>query len=257
MDQNADVGPLSFTAYQAILSGRPWTQFLQGFLANRSTLQHTDQGTQKFEMYLIWDTVAVRRGADLDVWVLEPNGNLYIPYLGTVTPNGVLSPESFGRNLFYEGWLTNRFVQNGVYKIYADLWTDPLNHRPVTDIAFRNGQTDSFATLYGDRGNALPKLSRATSWRNDPQPTFAKIESGAYTDLVWMAQVRFGGTAGNIVSATAETQTAARSIVTQPALTGPQLATVRQLIAARPRTRMASSIVAPPGLRPATVKEPN
>jgi hypothetical protein len=30
----------------------------------------------------VWDSAAVSRGADVDLWVLEPNGNVYVPWQG-------------------------------------------------------------------------------------------------------------------------------------------------------------------------------
>jgi hypothetical protein len=146
-DATADAGALSFTAYQALLSGKPYTEFLKSYLQNRTSFASTDQGNAAFQGYLVWDTASISKKADVDIWVLEPTGNLYIPYLGLVTPNGVFTADSYETGTSYEGYLTKRVVRNGRYKFYADLYTDVQNHRPVVDLAYRNGDAE-FRMLY-------------------------------------------------------------------------------------------------------------
>jgi hypothetical protein len=89
-------GPASFAAYQGQFAGGAWTQFLAAYLAGSGTTATAtvDQGARAFQSYLVWDSAAVSRGADVDLWVLEPNGNVYVPWQGTVTPNGHLSGDS-------------------------------------------------------------------------------------------------------------------------------------------------------------------
>jgi len=190
-NQLADEGPRSFTAYSSLYSGKVWTQFLSDWLIDQVTDDFLDQGEERFEVYLIWDTAAVSRAVDVDMWILEPSGDLYIPYLGSVTPNGTFTSDSYYNQTSYEGYMTNRFVQQGVYKIYANLYSDPQNFQPVYDIAYRFSQIDTFSLLYDPD---YPKLSKATSWLNDPTPTLDEIDSGKYTDLQLAAWVTLTST---------------------------------------------------------------
>ena len=177
-------GPGSFASYQALYNGKAWTQFLAAWIATASTTPYADQGDNRFETYLVWDDAVVSTHADLDLWILEPNGNLYIPFMGTVTPNGHLTSDSYETQSNYEGYLTNRYIEAGRYKFYANLFTDPQNVQPFYDLAYRNDQVSALSWLYGA---SRPRLSMQTSWQNDPNATYADIEAGAYTDLQYAA----------------------------------------------------------------------
>jgi hypothetical protein len=209
-DRMASTGIGSFATYQTTMASKPWTQFLQTWLATAATVGYVDQGTNRFETYLVWDTLSVKRGADLDLWVLEPNGNLYIPYLGVVTPNGHLSNDSYETSTWFEGYLTNRYVQRGRYKFYAALFSDPNNARPLFDIQYRNSQTANFSSLFAPN---YPRLSLQTSWLKDPQATFVKVDADTYTDLRYAAYVDIG-------TAAATTEVADVSQVRAPNSTG-------------------------------------
>ncbi len=179
-------GPASFTAYQALMPGKPWTQLLQAYLGGQGSADVADQGENRLETYLVWNPGAVAAGADMDFWVLEPNGNIFIPYLGSVTPNGLLTEESSKNGQYYEGYLTNRYVQKGVYKFYANLFADPNNFSPVFQLAYRQNQSDT-AQFVGLFPPPLPRLDVSNPWRNDPNATLAKIDHGDYSDIVLMA----------------------------------------------------------------------
>ncbi len=189
-DRFATSGPRSFGAYQALLPNRPWTDFLQTWISGGSTTAYTDQGSSPFQGFLVWDSASVRLKADVDLWVLEPSGDLYIPWLGTVTPNGTLTGDSSESGTWYEGYLTNRYIQNGRYKFYAHLYADPSDHRPIYDIQYRHGLSEALASLYAPD---YPSLSLQTSWLDDPDPTFSEVEARAYTDLRYAAYLDVGG----------------------------------------------------------------
>jgi hypothetical protein len=174
--------PLSLSAYQVAMPGKPWAQFLTAYSAQLTApaATYVDLGTNRWELYLVWDTAAISRNADLDFWVIEPNGTLYIPYLGTVTANGALSSDSEKDHTYFEGYLMNRYVQTGRYWFYANLYTDPQNFQPVFDIWYRQGVTASLSSLYAP---TYPRVSMQTSWLNDPTPTFGEANAGNYTDL--------------------------------------------------------------------------
>jgi len=172
-------GPMSLAAYNALVGSKPWGQFVNAWMASQPTQGTADLGTNRFESYLVWDSAAVSKKADIDLWVLEPNGIVYSPALGTVSPNGAFTADSYPTD-YLEGYLMNRFVQTGTYTFYAYLWTDPNNYGPVYTLYYRNSPTAAFQSLYSA---PFPRLTTATSIQNDPAPTFAKIDSNQYTDI--------------------------------------------------------------------------
>jgi hypothetical protein len=178
--------PLSLNAYQTAMPGKPWTQFLTAYSAQITppAASYVDLGVNRWELYLVWDSAAVSRHADLDFWVIEPNGSLYIPFLGTVTANGALSSDSEQDHTYYEGYLMNRYVQIGTYYFYANLYADPQDYRPQFDVEYRQGAAASLVSLYNP---TFPRMSKLTSWLNDPTPTFAEADAGNYTDLAFSA----------------------------------------------------------------------
>lgn len=126
---------------------------------------------------------------DIDLWVLEPDGNVYSPgFSGTVSPNGDFTADSYPTR-YLEGYQMHRFVQNGTYKFYAFLWTDPNNYGPVYTLYYRNSPTVEFQNLYSA---PYPRLTTATSILSDPAPTFAKIDNNQYTDIRQVATLPIG-----------------------------------------------------------------
>ena len=247
-DRFADTGPRSFAAYESLYPGRPWTLFLNDWTASQTAVAHTDQGSLPFQGFLVWDTASVRLDADVDLWILEPNGNLYIPWLGSVTPNGTLTNDSYADSTWYEGYLTNRYVENGRYRFYANLYQDPNDHRPIYDIQFRYGFTDALSSLYDPN---FPELSRLTSWLDDPSPTFTEVEAGAYTDLQYAAFLDIGTPAPPLVAPSS----APLTVQGRGALLGPtsaQLEMVREALETRSPSEsrgVASARSLPTGLR--------
>jgi hypothetical protein len=233
-------GSRSLAAYQALYPGRPWTNFLTTWVTGQGQVptQVVDQGDQgRLETYLVWDANAIPTGADVDFWVLEPDGNIYIPAFGSVSPNGTLSNDSYQDGVNFEGYLTNRIIQVGEYKIYANLWTDPQNFQPLYDLAYRQDQTQAFGLLYGP-GNQ-PTLSLATSWLDDPNPTLGKVEAGAYTDLQYVALVTFlraPATAGLVRRPGAPLAGGVKP--NRHEVTPAQMATIRRLLAYRSRNEL-------------------
>jgi hypothetical protein len=181
-DQFADQGPRSLTAYSAMYQGKAWTEFLTNWLNGTGQVpsDYVDQGAHRVETYLVWATAAIAQNVDIDMWVLEPNGELYIPYLGSVTPNGTFTNDSSYDQVSFEGYLTNRYVQVGEYKIYASLYSDPNSFRPQFDILYRTSQTENLASVYSPN---FPALSMDNSWLNDPDATFERVDQDIYSDL--------------------------------------------------------------------------
>jgi hypothetical protein len=233
-------GPQSLAAYQALYPGKPWTQFLTAFAGGQTARQVVDQGNQRFEAYLVWDPQAVPAGADVDFWVLEPNGNIYIPAFGSVTPNGTMSNDSYADGVNFEGYLTNRFVEQGSYDIFANLWRDPQDFRPAYDLAYRYDQSGPFSLFYTDQSLPLPVLSTQVSWLDDPTPTVGEIIGGAYTDLQYVASQSYP--AGPAPSLRRGLVPGVASLQAPRAITPAQVAVLRQVATAR---RLGASIRAP------------
>jgi hypothetical protein len=118
--------------------------------------------------------------------VVEPTGELYIPYVGTVTPNGHFTNDSYADQVSFEGYFTNRYIQPGEYRFYANLYMDPHDFQPQYDILWRRSQSDDLTSIYSPN---YPVLSKEISWLSDPTPTWEEIHDGAYTDLQWAASL--------------------------------------------------------------------
>jgi hypothetical protein len=174
-------GPGSFQSYRALYSSLRWTGFLEKWLAGGPSQAMLDQGASTFQLALVWDPAAVPTGVDIDLWVLEPSGDLFIPYLGVVTPNGTFSGDSYNTSTYFETYSTRRHVQRGIYYFFADLYSDPRDFRPSYNVLFRFFPASSeWRSLYS---SPFPALSKQTSWRDDPQPSLQKAVNRAYTDL--------------------------------------------------------------------------
>ncbi|HWA56382.1 MAG TPA: clostripain-related cysteine peptidase [Gemmatimonadales bacterium] len=184
---NGDVmpgsGAGSLNSYAALLPGKAWTAFLNQYAGGQATTDMKDQGNNRLETYLVWESGAVAAGADVDLWVLEPDGNIYLPAFGSVTPNGTMSNDSWNDQVNFEGYLTNRYIEKGDYYFFANLWRDPANFQPAYDLAYRFDQTTDFSWYFQGNGQQPRVLSLQTSWLDDPTPTLNEVASGAYTDL--------------------------------------------------------------------------
>jgi hypothetical protein len=232
-------GPQSLAAYQTLYPGKAWTSFLTAYATGGGQTANAtiDQGDgSAFEAYLVWDQAAIAAGADIDFWVLEPDGNIYIPAFGSVSANGTLSNDSYADGVNFEGYLTNRVIQAGTYKIYANLWRDPNDHRPIYDLAYRLAQSDTFSFLLTGLGGAPDTLSLDTSWLNDPSPTLGSIEAGAYTDLKYVAFTTFVRASAGGVHRPGK-GSAAMAQANPHEVTPAQVATIRRLTAARAASR--------------------
>jgi len=222
-------GSSSLASYQALMPGKPWTSFLAAYAGGQTTTAMTDQGDNRFEAYLVWDSDAIAAGADVDFWVLEPDGNIYLPAFGSVTPNGTMSNDSYNDQVNFEGYLTNRFVAKGDYLIFANLWTDPANFQPAYDLAYRYDQNANFSLFFQGNGQPNPVLSLQTSWLNDPTPTLGEILGGAYSDLQYVGTQTFAVPPAPFArqgptASTAALRAGGRS------LTPAQIATLRRLV---------------------------
>ena len=160
-----------------------------------------------------------------------------------MTPNGSLTSDSYEKDSYYEGYLTNRFVQNGTYVFIASLYADPNDFRPLYDFVHRVGQTSEFEAEYDPN---YPRLSTEHSWR-DGELSGDSLAAGVYTDL----QVAFIATAGQATVAQQHARpgalpslsvvrgNAARKAMAGRTITRAQIATIDRMLRT-PRTRGVS-----------------
>jgi hypothetical protein len=173
-------GSGSLGDYRATLGTKPWAEFLTAWAGSQAPLGYTDMGTQRFETYLVWDSAAVSRAADIDMFVLEPDGYLYGPALGSISPSGLFTADSRNTHLYLEGFGMGRYVQTGSYRFYAFLWTDPANYGPAYTVYYRNSPSAEFQSLYSA---PYPRLTRGNTILSDPFASFSRIDNGQYTDF--------------------------------------------------------------------------
>lgn len=180
-------GPGSLNSYKALYPNLGWTNFINTWLtgASGNTRGTSDQGeTGQLQVALVWEEEAVAAGADVDFWVIEPNGNLYIPYLGAVTPNGTFGGDSHDTGNYYEIYTSRRYVEPGTYHFFAELWADPNDFMPFWTILYREATAKEWEDLYdGD----YPLLYKETNWQDDATFTLQEVVDGEYTDLSYAA----------------------------------------------------------------------
>jgi hypothetical protein len=241
-DRIAESGPGSFEAYARQNPDEEWTRFLADYLRGGRATAMVDQGEYyRFEAYLVWDPNAVKYGADIDFWLLEPDGTLYIPYLGRVTPNGQMTNDSFDDDTYFEGWASFRTVAQGPYYILANLYDDPHDYRPRYNLAYRFAGDEEFRAYLDTPG----QLNTLQSWLKDENPTYDKIFSGWYSDLRAVAKWTPAPPGAGVVLADAARSAgtlapvAASDAARAPRLTARQLATARRAVADRRAARRA------------------
>jgi hypothetical protein len=190
-------GSYSFSAYQQSRPSAAWTTFLSGWIpALASGGAFVDRGSNGLTLYEVWDSTLVSKGGDVDLVLLEPDGEVYGPLLGTVSPSGQFSADSRVRKTNIEGWTSNRYVEAGMFYFLAWLTEDPKNVGTSLNVAYRFG-TGSFQSLYGPGTYPLLNLSR--SFLSDPSPTDQKLLSNYYSDLKVVATWQTTTASGNLV----------------------------------------------------------
>ncbi len=74
-----------------------------------------------FAFYITWDT-----DADLDLYVWEPNLEIYAPWMGQTTPNGYFSADSYEVGESVEYYVSNDYVQPGAYDVFVEYYSNGL-----------------------------------------------------------------------------------------------------------------------------------
>ncbi|MFA7405004.1 MAG: clostripain-related cysteine peptidase, partial [Pelobacteraceae bacterium] len=107
-----------FGAYQALgstldSSGWKWSSFLSQLLTGTTAPKVTTRGD--FGFAISWDNP----NADLDLYVAEPF-DLASPWIGTTSPNGYLTADSYAGNSSYEAYVAQSSVAAGVYDLFIN-----------------------------------------------------------------------------------------------------------------------------------------
>ncbi len=185
-DRFRDDGRSSFDYYKTLIPGSPWSSFLENWTAAQDRLAMVDLGPGRvLEVYQVWDEATVDRGGDIDFWLWEPDERLWIPYLGVRSSTGTFSADSYGADTggYFEGWLSDRYVQDGRYEIWAHQWTAPDDLVSQLDVRFRFELFDDFSSLYADDPEGFIQLSQAARIEDDATPTYDEVVAGAYTNI--------------------------------------------------------------------------
>lgn len=182
-------GPGSLANYLTQVPGTQWSSFVNAYVGVGVPQDVVDLGDERPSWYLVWNSAAERNSAEVDLAIVEPDGNFYFPYLGTVTPNGTLTPDSVQSGEPFEGFSFQRFIAPGTYYLFGMLYADPNDYRPLVDVAYRTSPTASYQSLYSPN---YPVLNLDYSFRNDPDASFQTLFDNTYTDFKLLATWCFG-----------------------------------------------------------------
>lgn len=248
-DRLPESGSGSFSAYQGLYPANPWTLFLTDWLSGVQTTPTEDQGDNGLEVFLIWQAEAISAGVDIDLLVLEPDGNIYAPYMGPVTPNGTFTDDSSVTGENIEGYQMKSNVAQGDYFFFANLYADPQSYRPLYDLIYRFGSSGDYLSYFDPN---YPQLSFDHSWQLDPDLTWEELVGGAYTDLQAIMYITIGG-GGQPVAAsspTTLTMTQGRRANEGPHLTDAQIETLQRMLRPKaPGSQMSTGYISAPSLR--------
>ena len=164
----------------------PWTRMLASYLVGAPVRGYRDLAPHRYETYLVWDTAAVSRGVDVDLWVLEPDGNLYVPWLGVISPNGSMTGDSHDNDGYFEGYAMNRFVQAGRYKFYAHLYSDSNAVGTRVDLVYRTNPATAVHVAVCRRAIRRSR-SRCRSAPTADTRHSPRSRTGQYSDVRYMA----------------------------------------------------------------------
>lgn len=92
-----------------------WSQAVAKIVAGSQETLHPGG----IAFYITWDT-----DADLDLYVWEPNLEIYSPWMGQTTPNGYFSGDSYDVGESVEYYVSNDYVQPGDYDVFVEYYKD-------------------------------------------------------------------------------------------------------------------------------------
>jgi hypothetical protein len=213
--------------YQQQLPGLAWANFLQRYTAALSSQPYVFVGTNRLTLWQIWNTAVVGH-AWIEMLLLEPNGSLYGPAFGSISPSGLFSADAQATSAYYEGWESDTFVASGTFNYLAWLVSDPTNLQPLVNVAYQIGSGAS-QSLYSP--GTYPQLSLNHSFLNDPTATFGKVLAGQYSDLRPVAVWNTASSTSDVGSSQLSSPDSKAADRLSPQITTAQIATLTRLAA--------------------------
>ena len=263
------LGSRSLATYQGTMPSNAWTTFITNWVAYLTLKPVTDQGAgNSFEFLQLWDTVTNNSAqADVDMWLWEPDGRYWIPYLGSVTTNGWLTGESENTGAYHEGWKSYQIVDAGTYGIYAHQWKAPSNLTTVIDIAYRTTLSQNWSYLYG--AGTYPLLNQTGRIEDDASASWAEANNGLYSNFkliaTWTPQAG-SAAAGDVIADQSFSDDLGfrpvdgpvdESIFGDQAPTAEDMARLQQMIRERQRIREQEDLMDLGSEPPAALQLPN
>ncbi len=111
-----------------------------------------NQTPGRFAFKITWDT-----DSDLDLIVIEPDGEPYSPFLGTTSPNGYFSGDSADTGLSEEYYLADVTVQKGRYDVVVNYYADKTDN--CANVKFYWIDPDNSVTGWQESGPVAMDLS--------------------------------------------------------------------------------------------------
>ena len=176
-------GTASVAGYEQQFPGAAWGNFLQRYSASLQAQPFVNIGENAFTGWVVWDTSFVARGW-LEMLLIEPDGKVYGPAFGTISPSGQFSADARASGAYYEGWAANADVAVGNFYFIAWLVADTSNAMPFVDFDYSQGGA-ALQSLY--QPGPYPQLSMAHSALADSNATWIDVLNNKYTDLVPVA----------------------------------------------------------------------
>ncbi len=222
-------GIASMAAYQQQFPGTTWNTYLQHYTASLQTQAFINIGTTLLTLWQVWDTVFSKRG-QLEMLLLEPDGTLSGPVIGSLSPSGVFSAGAQATGANYEGWASHEYVEAGKFYFLAWLVSDPTNYQPLVNVAYRYGNV-ALTSLY--QVGTYPRMSFQHSFFADLNPTSADLLNSVYSDLKPVAT--WTPTAANEMASLRGNPGADPSMLV---ITAAQIAALKKLVAGGATLRM-------------------
>lgn len=163
-------GQGSLSSYEQFSGGTnpAWVDFVQALAPTGSQVTPGN-----FAFYISWDSPRV----DIDLYVQEPNGELASPWIGTVSSNGYLSPDSGQSGNPYESYTAKEYVMKGTYYLFANLY----------DLG---GYSSQMVSFYKDTGSGWQQCAQFNFHMGNPAPEewwenpneVQNVMNGVYSD---------------------------------------------------------------------------
>lgn len=110
-------GELSqYEKVQAVQEAPEWFSFIKMFSEDTGLLPEGEATEGGFLFGVFWsDFASGYSSADLDLYVIEPDGGVYAPWIGHASPNGYFSMDSLISKTDFEYYTARPVVRKGIY----------------------------------------------------------------------------------------------------------------------------------------------